>query len=226
MLFQQPFNAAAVEPSQTPVPVPEGDYKVVITESGPEQVKDKPNSGMLVLKLRIMEGQYQGRELKYHLNLWNESDQASAIARSQLSAICHVIGVFNLTQSEQLHGIPFIAIVTVNGTYNNVRGVKDLNGNQPGKAGTTAVAAAPAPTAQPAAWPAPAAAPAAQPSAPPAAAAPWGPPAPPAAAPAPAPAWGSQPPAAPAPVAPAPAAAPWSPGPTGMPPAATPPWGK
>jgi hypothetical protein len=208
MQFQQMFDARSVDPSQAPAPMPAGDYKVRIIASEPKPTKDK-TGGFLELTLQVLEGQFQNRELIYRLNLFNPSQQAVEIAYRQLSALCHVTGVFNIQDSQQLHGIPFIAMVVIQsgGIYNEIKGVKDLNGNVPGKAGNTGVASA-----MPAAAPQ-AAAPWGQPpqagfpaQAPPAAAAPpWGPPALPAAAPAAAP-WG--PPAAAPPQA---APAPWSP---------------
>lgn len=232
--FQQPFDARQVPPQEAQQPVPAGEYKVVIAESEVAPTA-KGDAGMLVLKLQIIEGQYTHRMLKYFLNLWNPSQQATAIAQSQFSAICHVTGVFAPVDSQQLHGIPFIAVVTINSSgYNDVKGVKHLDGSQPGKGGSntgSAMPSAPAPAAAPG-WgtappipqqPAPAAY--QQPAAPAAPAA-WGPPQPVAAPPpayapptAPAPAWSPQP-AVPAPQQqPAPAAPAW-----GSAPASAPPW--
>jgi hypothetical protein len=183
--------------------------------------------------LEVIEGQFAGRNLFYNLNLFNKNPQSAELAYRQLSAICHVTGVFQLQQSEQLYGIPFVVTINNDGNFNNVKVVKDLNGNVPGKGGARTVAAAtpaPAPaTSAPAGWGPPSATPTATAPpayAPPAAAAPaaWqpGPPAapPPNAAP-PANGWG--PPAATPAAAPpaAPAAQPWQPG---NPAGGQPPW--
>lgn len=234
MQFQQPFDARTVDPAATYSSLPAGDYKVQITASEAKPTKDG-TGGYLELQLTIVEGQFQGRNLQYRLNIFNQNPQAVEIAYRQLSAVCHVTGVFNLQASEQLHGIPFVAIVgfqKTNPDYNEIKGVKTLDGQTPGsKSPQQPMAAAPAPAAANP-WGAPAAPPAAAP-------APWQPPA---AAPAPAPApggwqpptsgpaapappqaqmpWAAQPPAA-APPAPA-APAGWQPGG----PQAAPPWGK
>jgi hypothetical protein len=236
MQFQQPFNARSVDPASTPNPVPAGDYKVMIVSSEPMK-NTNSEGGHLRFMLRIMEGQFQGRELMYNLNLFNPNPQTQEIAYKQLSALCHVTGQFDVQDSQQLHGIPFIVVVTVqpNGIYNDIKGVKYLDGNVPGKKNENAIASAPAPVAtapaaqpwqtpppaaaQPPAWPSqpPAYAPPQAPAAP--AASPYGPPQPsyaPPAAPQP-PAWNNQPAAAPA--APAP---PWAGGNAAAP--AAPPW--
>jgi Protein of unknown function (DUF669) len=235
MQFQVPFDARTVEPASFAPPPPLADYHVRITNSEPKATKDE-SGGYLELTLEILDpGPYLNRKIPYRLNLFNKNTQTCEIAYRQLSAVCHVVGVFNVQDSRQLWNIPFIATIgpqTNAPTYPNVFDVKDINGNAAGKTpaatGVTAIppaappppAYAPAPAAAaPPAWQPPA--PAWQPPAPAAAAAPpWGPPA--AAAPPAAPVW--SPPGAAPPAAAAPAAAPaWQPG--AAPPAA-PPWAK
>jgi hypothetical protein len=228
MQMQQMFDARNVEPSVGFIAVPTADYTVRAVKSEPTPTNDG-TGGMLVFELEILDGPYAGQKIMYRLNLWNtKSQQAVSIAWGQLSALCHVTGVFQLQQTEQLHGIPFKVHVVNDGTYANVKYVMDLNGNQPGKRpAPTATAPAAMPAAAPAAapaWPPPAA------QTPVAAAPPWGPPqpaqatlptgqpqqpwGPPAAQPAAAapPAWtppGAQAPLAQAAPAPTPAQPPW-----------------
>lgn len=213
----QMFDATQITPNEMIAgslpPSDENGWPVVITDSQLVPTRDNPNSGMLVLTLQITEGEYVGATGAWRLNLYHEtSEQARNIAARELSAICHVTGVFQIQESSQLHGKPFRAIVKLQDGeggqkgYTNIKGCKTLDGLNPGqvaKAGPPAVAAPPAaapPTAAP-----PAAPPVAPPAAPAAPAA-----APPAAAPSPAP--------APAPAAPAPAPA--APAPAGS----APPW--
>lgn len=242
MQLQQPFNARQVEPASFPPPPPLADYHVRITDSDGKPTKDN-QGGYLELTLEILDpGPQQGRKIPYRLNLFNTNQQTVEIAYRQLSAVCWVIGVMDVTDTRALHNIPFIAVIGPQKNdpqYPNVFQVKDINGNAPGKAAQPAAPpAAPPAAAAPPAWGAPPAAappaaappawnapPAAQPPAAPpawapaAAAAPaWQPPA--AAPPAAPPAW--QPPTAAAPAAQPPAAPPWAPA---APPAA-PPWAK
>jgi hypothetical protein len=227
--FQNPFDARTVEPSASFSPLPPADYKCIVTASEVEATADQ-QSGMLVLTMQVVEGQYQGRTVKWWLNIYNKSQQAQEIAYKQLSALCHVTGQFQIQNSGQLHNIPFIAVIGIsskNPQYNDVKGVKDLQGNSPGKPGTTGVGSG-----QPQAAPAQASfamPPQQQPApayAPPAQAAPWGPPAPTAPPQAPAQTW--PPPQAAAPQPPA-GQAPWGPPPqqTAAPAPAqgAPPWG-
>lgn len=217
MQFNQPFDARNVEPSIVAQPLPPGEYKVVVVASEPKETADK-TGGFLELTLRIIDGQFLNKEIAYRLNLYNASQKAVEIAYRQLSAICHVTGVYQIQNSQQLHNIPFVAVIGMqkdNPIYNDVKGVKDINGNAPGKQGQ-ATAAAPAAAPATNGWQQPAAA-----AAPAAGSPPWGTP-----APAPnAPPWGA-PSAVPA-ASPAPAWQPPNNGANAAPAAApsnTPPW--
>jgi hypothetical protein len=156
MQFQNPFNARAVEPSSAPTPLPPNDYKVMIIDSKIEAV-NTGNGGRLRLVCRIIEGEYLNREFNYDLNIYHNNAQTAEIANHALSAVCHVVGVFDIQDSQQLHNIPFIAVITMqkgSSEYNDVKGVKYLDGTQPGKQKNNAVGAGQPPAAAPAAPPA------------------------------------------------------------------------
>ncbi len=104
------FDAENVAPSVPIVPIPVGDYMVVITDS-----EDKPNSkgtgSYLQFVLEVIEGEYKGRKLWARLNLVNPNDQAVGIARAELSAICRAVGVMKPRDSSELHNLPLIVKV-------------------------------------------------------------------------------------------------------------------
>lgn len=221
------FDASQHEPDAGLDAVPAGTYNVTIDST---EVKDMTDDKGWMFKVgfAIADGQFAGRKIFNNYNLGHKtSADAARIAHSQLSALCHVTGVFRVlmqNQGAELRGARLRIRVDNDGKYNSVKEVQDVNGNKPTRAGTghapaqtvpVAVAApapqqyAAAPQAAPAqpAWGAPAAAPAQpQPAYAPAPAAPFagGQPAPAAAPAAPAPAWGQQPAPAgqPAPAAP------------------------
>lgn len=140
------FDARTVAPQVGMDPVPEGWYKCAIVKSNIKPTRDQ-QSGLLELILQVIEGQYQGRMLFWNLNLFNtKSQQAVEIAYKQLSAICHVVGQYQVQDQAatdhavpMLHNIPFLAHAVVatgeRGPINNIVGVKDINGNDPGKQG-------------------------------------------------------------------------------------------
>lgn len=206
MQLLQPFDATKVDPTQGMRSLPIGKHPVVITAS---EVKGTTagDSGLLALTLDIIDGPAKGQQGIYRLNIYNQSEKAREIAQRQLSALCHVIGVFQVQDSQALHGRPFVIEVALQRDadsaakgYTEIVKVYDINGNEPGKA---------PPIAQPAQQ---------QQAAPPAAG--WGAPPPVAAAPpampaAPGPAWGAATAAQPAA---APPAGGWAPAGGGAPP--------
>lgn len=106
------FDATAVEPQGDYSPVPPGEYRVQITAS--EMVENSAKTGhMLKLEIEIMDGDQAGRKLYDRLNLDNPNAQAVEIAQRQLSAICHAVGKLSVSDSEELHMKPMIAVVKV-----------------------------------------------------------------------------------------------------------------
>lgn len=137
MQLIQAFNAQQYDPTQGVGSLPVGKHPVVVDSS---EVKANKNNdgGYLQLNLRVIDGPLQGTTGAYRLNLYHSSQQTVEIAHRQLSAICHVINVFQVTDSSQLHNIPFIVEVAPQKNdpqYTEVKKVFDMNGNEPGKAG-------------------------------------------------------------------------------------------
>ena len=149
----QAFNAQQFDPTQGGGSLPVGRHPVVI-ESSEVKANKANDGGYLQLNLKLIDGPQQGTTGAYRLNLYHSNPQTAEIAHRQLSAICHVIGVFNVQDSQQLHNIPFIIEVGFQkghepGSnpeakgYTEVKKVFDINGHEPGKAGQGAPAAQP-----------------------------------------------------------------------------------
>ena len=132
----QQFDATQVAPATGYDVIPKGEYIVRISDS--DVVENNAKTGtILKITLEVAEGQYQGRKIFDQLNLTNPNEMAVKIARERLSAYCHATGVIQLQDSQQLHGIPFIAKVKVkvdkNGVYddrNEMASCKKLEAGQ------------------------------------------------------------------------------------------------
>lgn len=152
MAFLQ-FNAAQVEPQKTNFdPIPAGNYVAQVVES---DIKPTKSGQALNLTLEILDGPCRNRKVWARLNIKNDSAQAQQIAQAQLSALCHAIGVINLTDTQQLHGKPVrirVKVRPAEGTYaasNDVTGFEAVPGGavpsqttQPFQAAATAPAPA------------------------------------------------------------------------------------
>ena len=153
------FNATNVAPMgistpQLPVSGKEG-FPAIITGSELKENKNK-DGGYLALDLQIIEGEHKGECGVYRLNLFHSHPKTVEIAYAQLSAICHVTGVMNVVDSQQLHNIPFRVVTGLQKGdnpehYTKVKGVLHMDGAAPGKStGVPAQAAPQVPTPPPA----------------------------------------------------------------------------
>jgi hypothetical protein len=106
------FNATEVEPTSNFEPLPAGKYLAAITESEMKPTKSGAGS-YLQMTLTILEGEYKNRVLWARLNLNNPNATAVKIARSELSAICHAVGVMQPRDSVDLHNLPLVITVKV-----------------------------------------------------------------------------------------------------------------
>lgn len=153
------FDASNIDPSPRFDPIPAGDYPVIIASSEMKHTKDGQGQ-YLELTLEIQAGEFSGRKLFDRLNLHNSNRQAVEIAQRQLSQICHAVGVLQVTDSEQLHFKPLVAMVKLRparekyDASNEIKGYKAASGApvQTTFQRPTAPAANPAPARAAAPW--------------------------------------------------------------------------
>ena len=127
------FNATQVAPAMGFEVLPAGWYDAMIDESEMRPTKDG-SGAYLQLRFSIMGGFANGQKVFQRLNLQNANQTAQDIAYSQLSAICHAIGVMQLQDSSQLHGQPMKIKLKIRkdktGQYddtNEISGYKNIN---------------------------------------------------------------------------------------------------
>ena len=106
------FDATGVDPVKPLEVLPPGRYPAQIVNSDMRLTKDGMGQ-YLNLEIDVLEGPYQGRKLFDRLNLVNANSQTVEIAQRTLSAICHATGRLQVQDSEELHLIPFMAVVQV-----------------------------------------------------------------------------------------------------------------
>lgn len=142
------FDANTVAPREAFAAIPAGDYDAIIVESKWEAPK-KGDGKYLMLKLQILNGPHQNRVLFDRLNLVNKSEQAVAIAKGTLSAICRAVGILTPQDSSELHNRPLRITVKV-GTDdkgNPSNEVKSYKSRHVGQQVTPPPASAPQPAA-------------------------------------------------------------------------------
>ena len=119
------FDATDVAPSAPIEALPAGTYECVITDSEMQPTK-AGNGQFLKFTFEVVSGEFAGRKLWARLNLDNPSKTAVEIARAELSAICHAVGVLTPQDSSELHNLPLLVTVKVRqletGPVNDIKG--------------------------------------------------------------------------------------------------------
>jgi hypothetical protein len=177
MSVQLAFNAQTVAPAENSFDmIPAGWYRQVVEKA--ELKPTKAGTGSYIsLQVRIQgqvdTGEHANRVVFGNINYTNPNPEAQDIGQRQLSALCHAIGVMNLSSVEQLCGIPHEGrIKQGKATYNTpgdassgvafearneIQGFRALGGGAPaaGAAATTSAPAKPAAPVAPVSKPAP-----------------------------------------------------------------------
>ena len=101
------FNAAAIEPDQGPAKglLPRGNY-IVVCEKSEVKATKKGTGHILALTFVVQEGEYRKRKIFDNINIQNDNPIAQRIGQQHLAAFCHAVGIAQLDNSYQLHGIP------------------------------------------------------------------------------------------------------------------------
>src|SRR4051812_36143109 len=106
-MSQLQFDATQVKPQGDRAPIPAGEYPVFIKSSEVKDTKDTPPGKMLALGMEILDGPIKGQLIFQNVNFINKNPVAQQIGQERLSAICHVCGILQISDSTQLHGRPF-----------------------------------------------------------------------------------------------------------------------
>lgn len=153
------FNAQDVAPQQEFDLLPAGKYLAQVIDS---EIKPTKSGTGQVLKLtfEVLDGEFSRRRVWSYLNIANENADAERIGLSQLSALCHAVGVMQLTDSVQLHDKPVQITVKVRkakpgsdyGDSNDVSGFSSASGAAPSGVARPAAAAQSKPSASVPPW--------------------------------------------------------------------------
>lgn len=136
-------------------PVPEGTYKVQITDADYKTSPNKATSTYIWMELSIIKHpEYTGRKLFANITISNESQKAVDIGRAQLGDLQEVTGTISFNDTDALKGkVLSVKVKIQDGTKdrpnktNNVTAYLYEDGHAPGKgplpAGNAPAAAVP-----------------------------------------------------------------------------------
>ena len=101
------FDASQVKPATSADPLPAGKYIVAITASDRKTTKNGAGE-YLEFELTVLDGEFKGRKAWDRLCISHSNAQTVEIARGNLSAICHAVGVMHPKDSVELHNLPLV----------------------------------------------------------------------------------------------------------------------
>jgi hypothetical protein len=98
------FDATQVAPAESRdyTVLPAGLYTVEITDADVKPLKSGNGTGLNLEFTIIDPAPFAKRKVWQSLNIKHTSAEAEKIGKSQLSALCHAVGILQLTDSDQL----------------------------------------------------------------------------------------------------------------------------
>lgn len=141
------FNSQGIDPEfngfNTDPIWPAGWFKVVITETKDQALNDASKGRMLVMPIRIIEGNGAGMTGTMFCNLFHTDPSVRDRAAQQMAAICFATGKFAYNNTDELVNLPFWIENQIGRKrkandgkeydQNNFVGVRNLAGVEPGK---------------------------------------------------------------------------------------------
>lgn len=105
-----------------------GEYTLYMEESGRNPTNANDGSELLYCKFIISGGEFDGVSVQHRFNLWNKSQQAVDIAKSEFRALCEAcIGLPLVKDSSELHYKKFTGTLTVESSVSKKDGKEYKN---------------------------------------------------------------------------------------------------
>ena len=144
------FDATQVQPDTGQLdPIPAGWYNVMVDESDIKPTSDGAGA-RLAVRFNVIDGEFAGRKIYTGFNIRNANPVAQEIAFKQLSALAHAVGVLDVRDSQQLHGIPLKVRVKIKppkdgyDAQNDITAYRNINEDVSGGKGGASKPAGPA----------------------------------------------------------------------------------
>ena len=109
-MAQLNFDASQVDPAVPFEALPSDKYLVEITRSELKPTK-AGDGAYLELEYVVLDGPYKDRKVWDRLCLNHPTPRTVEIARANLSAVCHAVGILRPRDSGELHHIPLLITV-------------------------------------------------------------------------------------------------------------------
>lgn len=124
----------AEKPAETPFdPLPPGEYVVVLDKAERKELKDAAKGARLACEFTVIEGEREGRKLFTSFNLWyrdpndeEKGEKTKRIAEAQFSSLINACGLIAIGDTDELIGIPVVAVVKVRPASGNFEAQNEI----------------------------------------------------------------------------------------------------
>jgi hypothetical protein len=112
VMLDEDFDATAHESSNDYAPLPAGEYKLCAVASEMKTTK-KGDGKYISFEFQVLSSLGEGRKIFANYNWVNPNEKAVSIGKEQFAALCKAVGILKPESTEQLHNIPFSAVVGI-----------------------------------------------------------------------------------------------------------------
>lgn len=113
MASLEDIDMTDIKPAQDFPVLPDGEYTMFLSKSEKKE-NSKKTGHFLSLEFVVFGGEYDGAKIFHNLNLWNPSDIAVNIAKSEWLVLCQAIkGVPSVKDSSELHDKKFVGTLGI-----------------------------------------------------------------------------------------------------------------
>jgi hypothetical protein len=130
------FDAQGVDPAKPFEVLPKGKYNVIVSDTEMKQTKSG-DGWYLEVEYTVLDGEYEKRRVWSRHNISNPNAKAEQIARQELSAICHSVGMLKITDSVELHDRPLMIELGIEKNKQNDSDVNHVRAWMAAAGGTT-----------------------------------------------------------------------------------------
>lgn len=93
--------------------IPANTIVTVVVKESDVKTTQAGTGEYIKITCEVMEGDYQGRKVWHNFNIVNPNEKAVQIGRGQLKRLNQVLGISELTDTSELHGVPFKILVNI-----------------------------------------------------------------------------------------------------------------
>jgi hypothetical protein len=128
------FDASTVTPEKPLEILPSGWQNFEITDASVVATRGAAAGRQVIFEMTVCDGEFKGRKVWHRINAQNKSAKAQEIGQRELSAVCHAVGIINVSDltpfvGKRLQGrVKVVAATEDYDAKNEIKGIKAIEG--------------------------------------------------------------------------------------------------